>query len=117
MTSNQPSFWEEAAQEPDRYHAATLWYDSTDRRLVVLVKGQRVPVVEPVLPGLEVVPDVVRHVAWLDPVTPANQAHVASCASCTAQFGGTILGGAPGKLEKIVGKGQPGLAGKSPKVP
>lgn len=115
--NGQLDFWQEAAADPERYHAATLWYDSTDQRLVVLVKGQRVPVVEPVLPGLEVVPDVVRHVAWLDPVTPANQAHVASCASCTAQFGGTILGGAPGGLEKIVGKRQPGNAGTDPKIP
>lgn len=53
--NGQASFWDTAA--PNRYKPAQLWYDTTDQRLVVLVDGKEVPVVEPVLPGLEVVPE------------------------------------------------------------
>lgn len=99
--TGQGSFWDTAAA--GRYEPAQLWYDSTDKRLVVLVNGKEVPVAEPVLPGLEVVPDV-RHVGWNDPVNAANQAHVAACAECTEKFGG-----------RIVGTRQPGAAGLDPK--
>lgn len=88
-----------------RYQPAQLWYDSTDQRLVVLVNGKEVPVTEPVLPGLEVVPPAQVHVGWNDPVTPANQAHVASCPICLARFQGFEVDGKPGRF---VGKSQAG---------
>lgn len=113
--NGQGSFWETA--EAGRYQPAQLWYDSTDQRLVVLVDGKEVPVVEPVLPGLEVVPPVVRHVGWLDPVTAANRAHIASCAQCQETFGGTILGGKPGGLTKTVGTLQAGIEPRETKKP
>lgn len=44
----------EGERESGRYKPAALWYDTTDERLVIFVKGQPVPVTEPVLPGLEI---------------------------------------------------------------
>lgn len=77
-----------------RLQPAQLFYDSTDQRLVVLVNGKEVPVLEPVLPGLEAVPDV-RHVRWSDPVTPWAQAHLASCPECQEVFHGNKFVGRP----------------------
>lgn len=84
MVNGQPSFWDGA--QAGRYEPATLWYDSTDQRLVVLVNGKEVPVVEPVLPGLEVVPPPPRHIQWNDPVDAWALAHLAGCAACQGKF-------------------------------
>jgi hypothetical protein len=113
--NGQGSFWDTA--EPNRYQPAQLWYDSTDARLVVLVNGKAVPVSEPVLPGLEVVPPVSQHVGWGDAPNAANQAHVASCAECQAKFGGLELGGKPGRGAPVVGIPQAGRSAWANKKP
>ena len=86
---------------------AQLWYDSTDRRLVVLVDGKEVPIVEPVLPGLEVVPPVVRHIEWNGPVDAWALAHIRQCRACQEQF----------QVNPFVGIPQAGRAAWSTKKP
>lgn len=105
----QGNFFDKPGLALGRYQPAQLWYDSTDQRLVVLVDGKEVPVVEPVLPGLEVVPDVQAdwHVEWNAPVTARNYAHIEGCAECQERFKGN----------KFVGISQAGRAAWSTKKP
>jgi hypothetical protein len=100
----QGEFW--ATAPLGRYEPAQLWYDTTDKRLVVLVAGKEVPVVEPVLPGLEVVPDV-RHIQWNSPVDAWAELHIRDCRECQERFLGN----------PFVGISQAGRAAWSTKKP